>query len=710
MSKYQKSPKEFSSIIISRRNIRETASTFIEKFDFTKEITTIQDRETLIHIFWEIAFLEEDQKKIGIHVPQDYYFAEFQKSFYNIITLSRLLSHRERPEDKEKDKIKKQYEKFEKSFWQDLEFLNITNPNLKTINFIPLKLTREKIVVLVDELIPVLKEICSVELDAIGIPPNNPKQRDIVRRKYLKPYEQPNLLHPLKNLHAISNYYRDIENLGRIKKYTDPTLLNKLDFNSPIGQYALLRVVIIVGECCSQKNISVETKYLGHEKIDWHAFVLLRDAIVHAGEKDFQNVTQNLKNFLKNPVQCENLKKELVALHEDVEKILLQLGNSEEKKPEEIKNLYKWKIKEYNQKKIRYFFETPISSGLETLNKLHEKIKELLDSDIRNHEPLMEAIKQLIVNGVKKSEIKQEKKNEFMKNIFPLLKNELATRIKVMHALLNGDDKNKVNKNKTEVEKLYDSLIKETILSSENKNEIDLTLDAIDDLESALPKAVKELLQQQKKPFSGFRFFISNGLFTIPIPSDSVKEELSSGEIFAGKIKQITDEKKTKSILELVKNNPEEIEKNSIEYNRFSKSVDGLKENFILCLALDYLIAKIFPCVEKLAAEQKNILEKELGTLWELELKLQRNSEQHFNIPENVCATSREEFLVRYISVFILGVKPKLKNMKSINGKEENQQNKITIISDNNNRFLSNNSNKNQENTTNQNNLPPKNN
>jgi len=90
-----------------------------------------------------------------------------------------------------------------------------------------------------------------------------------------------------------------LNQLDQSKKYfvfidnQDKNFARKIDLTSTIGKHAALRRLVMIGELLTGKYLSSFVKILD-KSIDWEAFSILRDTIVHQDEKDNRAKVQAL--------------------------------------------------------------------------------------------------------------------------------------------------------------------------------------------------------------------------------------------------------------------------------------------------------------------------------------------------------------------------------------------------------------------------------
>ena len=84
----------------------------------------------------------------------------------------------------------------------------------------------------------------------------------------------------LPYIYAIVNYYREEESLQKILEYTDPAFLMQIDPTTLEGRLAIFRILEIIGEYSTQKDLTPITRDSDYD-IDWNILVAVRNRLAH---------------------------------------------------------------------------------------------------------------------------------------------------------------------------------------------------------------------------------------------------------------------------------------------------------------------------------------------------------------------------------------------------------------------------------------------
>lgn len=87
----------------------------------------------------------------------------------------------------------------------------------------------------------------------------------------------------LPTIYRLVNYYRTYESIAKILKYTDPDkVIGNIDITTPKGKLALYKVLEVVGEACTKKNLAPHIREkLINEGVDLGLLVKARNNLSH---------------------------------------------------------------------------------------------------------------------------------------------------------------------------------------------------------------------------------------------------------------------------------------------------------------------------------------------------------------------------------------------------------------------------------------------
>ena len=118
--------------------------------------------------------------------------------------------------------------------------------------------------------------------------------------------------------------------------------VSELSFDKPHHQSALLRAFAVLGEACTQKNLSPYTKRLSQRELDWAQLIHIRDIIVHPEhfDQDLEKIKayERLESYFEKdgvslPSQLDNLFLDLKNIKEILEATQQKLSSPEFENP-----------------------------------------------------------------------------------------------------------------------------------------------------------------------------------------------------------------------------------------------------------------------------------------------------------------------------------------------------------------------------------------
>ncbi len=195
---------------------------------------------------------------------------ERKKILYNIARTATLL-YSKKASAGEEGNVKERYVSHEeRSIWRDVEFLHkMIIPEGEVNHENNYHISDYRVRKIFEHDVAILAEIIACEL--------NPNMEYAQRRATGERYQDTSeLLHT----YEISNYYREEESLKKILEYLAPEFLGQIDLSNLEDRYALFRILVIVGEYATKKNLAATTRETSHV-IDWDLLAGLRNRLVH---------------------------------------------------------------------------------------------------------------------------------------------------------------------------------------------------------------------------------------------------------------------------------------------------------------------------------------------------------------------------------------------------------------------------------------------
>ena len=207
-----------------------------------------------------------------------------KKTLFNIARTATLLSNRAQPGELEK--FKEKYIAFdERSIWRDIEFLHKMLTSQDDIYYNNYFIPDYRVKKILEHDIPKLAQIVSNEL--------NDTLSDVHKQEMRALYKNTTLL---SYIYEIVNYYREEEALQKILKYTDSVFLLQIDPATLEGRLAIFRVLEVIGEYSTQKDLTEVTRD-SDDSIDWNLLVAVRNRLAHhEWYLAYSNVMQGLLN------------------------------------------------------------------------------------------------------------------------------------------------------------------------------------------------------------------------------------------------------------------------------------------------------------------------------------------------------------------------------------------------------------------------------
>jgi uncharacterized protein with HEPN domain len=287
-------------------------------------------------------------------------------SLYNIVRSVTCLSDRAQQEGEPKRFKEKYLDSTERSIWRDIEFLHklvIPSSQLGGCDnhLLPaLRLNR-----ILEEDLPVLANIISMELDDSILELEKQEMRDSY-----KDTKQ------LSNIYEIVNYYREQESFQKILRETDPSILTQINPQSIEGKLAILRILEVIGENLTQKNITPTTRHKD-SSIDFNLLVGVRNKLAH--HEWYLGHDNVIHNILAADLE-KLLKVEIPFIREHVENLW--------KNNKAISELHVQNPRAYDNAISDYFvgpdYHAKISEG--TKNAIQQYSQWLLDNKFINQE------------------------------------------------------------------------------------------------------------------------------------------------------------------------------------------------------------------------------------------------------------------------------------------------------------------------------------
>jgi uncharacterized protein with HEPN domain len=137
----------------------------------------------------------------------------------------------------------------------------------------------------------------------------------------------PNTTHSqpdFKDLRSFGSHYQDIQNLSKIRKYLNQCLEDKTRLvNTPVGRYAIIRALEVIGEAGKKLSSSTKNPY----PLFWKQMAEVRDYFSHLSEEGNAYLQQAVFRDQYNPVFAD-LSNNLEAISGHVNYLLDQLAHA----------------------------------------------------------------------------------------------------------------------------------------------------------------------------------------------------------------------------------------------------------------------------------------------------------------------------------------------------------------------------------------------
>ena len=186
-----------------------------------------------------------------------------KNSLFNIARSTPLLNPKKANAGQAKFVKEKYVSADERSIWRDIEFLQKMlipegQPGYEGRYFIPDSKA---------------EKILEHDVRQLALVIANELQGSAFDKKYKDTRE-------LQHIYEIVNYYREEEVLKKILDHTAPELLVQIDIGKAEGKFAIFRILVIIGEYVSKKNITDGTKgqIFG---VDWELLTAIRNRLAH---------------------------------------------------------------------------------------------------------------------------------------------------------------------------------------------------------------------------------------------------------------------------------------------------------------------------------------------------------------------------------------------------------------------------------------------
>ena len=496
-----------------------------------------------------------------------------------------------------------------------------------------------------------LGEIAAIELSGSEDDKKN------IRNKY----RQNNKL--LRNIYAIVNYYREIESLEKILKYTNADHLNSIkDITSPTSRFVIFRILEIIGEYVHLQNLSKNTRCEISNKIKWEVLGQARTRLSH-NEWDITGETlskiydqRDLSAIINHDIpKVYNITK---SLHEKLKSF---------KNDTEVSNHYlsspklEWIIPPKVQEEILEWCD-----DLHANNNITKEFHESIKDKIQRQQSLNLRFNHIINNIVDVIDMKNTANRNRMTNI-RTLNQELRRQVdfieiqKLVNELPNDTKFKKMKNNNTPLP--HCSFLKLTIDS------IKQLMDIVTQLPSGSDIQTMEEEFGEYHEFSYWPNKVSHNE-SIQAMSDLIKRYLAmdnpnvknkTGLFFPASILSTTERNyaiagncvyklsSDDGLLQLPKI-PDFIK----TFKPFVELCEALRTNFICCTALEYIIGTINQYIDNLKIPAS--IEEYIP-----ECNALRRVIAHGNLYVDLApAATFEGGIIRYTSLYAVKIKPKL--------------------------------------------------
>ncbi len=157
----------------------------------------------------------------------------------------------------------------QRSIWRELEYLHkMVIPDGQSSEHVNYFISDNMVKKILYEALVAIREIALLELNAdLG-----EEDKQSIREECKDTCKSP-------NLYSMVNYYREIESLEKILDIL-PDDLNTLDLSTLEGKCTIFRILEILGEYVSQKNITPSTRLLDAD-LNWDLLVAVRNRLAH---------------------------------------------------------------------------------------------------------------------------------------------------------------------------------------------------------------------------------------------------------------------------------------------------------------------------------------------------------------------------------------------------------------------------------------------
>lgn len=664
-----------------KRKVDEHRERIIKLRFYGQEPDDDTDRKTLILLMKILAHDKTHGKTEKIE--------ERRETLYYIALVVNLLSDTARHEG-EVERFRERYTTDEKSIWRDIIFLHkfVLPPRHRAYTRC-YPISDARVVRILEDDFALLKEIVRVELTG------SLEEKRNLRENSKDSYK-------LRYVYEIVNYYRELESLREIVRYADPEFLKSIDITTPLGRFAIFRILEVIGENVSKKNLTERTKDKTKIPIDWNLLVTVRNRLAH---NEWSIMTDELSTVYSN-LDLIEVVKDIPHIRGAMSELLSHLeriGNTPD---------YEQALSDYYQPSLP-FEETfwQISLDLQAFILQHcsrlvdqkliavaqfEQLKTRVQQDIRkertvDRQNIVDVI--IVFIGEEKFTGLGNEEKGLIGNISEKLTAELRRYKSRVSAIIKQEEQEQqyleffhlgIRKLSSQLSdgKQYQSMGGEKAQFLQVRL-LRLIFESINELEKIItPLPSGKNMRSMNQAFREFPTFFScpdlsylSEYSLYSFLSDVVKKGLGIkdacpvvpiisepgviglyvyGDIF-GKATQIPGipietvskymDFNQRVLIDIMKN-----------YATFFSLSEELKNDFVRFAALEYIIGTIYPYLKHLDSRSKNIIPESQ----QLELRCLRNIIEHGNIYIDLSNIPPEQGIIRYASVYIKTIKPEL--------------------------------------------------
>lgn len=423
-------------------------------------------------------------------------------------------------------------------------------------------------------------------------------------------------------IYCLVNYEKEERLLRKLLQYTAPK------DNNSYSKEEIMRMLQVIGECATKKNISEQTRAL-MPAIDWDLLIMMRNKLAHCewdlkenklenylkrnhllgiAEEDILHIHVIVKSLLEN-----NVWKSRGIEHYKLINIIRNCGNTNDKNTQNNASQYLTHIRSFCEELPDQEFYKSFKGKLFLKENQTLLLKKVLD-EIKKLETLTKSLK--YQNSIREC--------KFTDDIMALEDNNHSKAATLYIDYLDS----RLNKAGDEINEILKLLnFKDCSLSNYLKNEFN-------ELKNLYAQSVKNIkIAYKDKPLS---ITLPRAEFVTSQHSNYQTTKFSSFD--------------ESDIAQLIS-----------QFHNFSKQCllfNELESNLGLFRSLEYQVARIYPFLKDI---ENTAISKVLDELKVLELRIQRNYVEHGD--PLVELLPQTEFLVAYIAKYLSSIKSELEKL-----------------------------------------------